>query len=370
MSRKPDRPQAPHVARAVQAAMSRPGSVQPSRPVGSGGPAPHVARAVQAVAQPRAARPAVPAPGRLAPHVAGAVQSAGRQPGAVQPRAALPARPVPSPAPPPPRPQPVRATAPVIQRMEEVAMDLSGGGEGGEGGKEPTRRSSRRLVPSSAHDDFRRLLHAKLDGFLQGGGDNPGVLDNVAAAFDPPDGNGMVSRNCSAVCTVAGQSYIAWNSPKPGLLADPHEADPTRLLWRGQLQAVGGADSTKHAEMKLLDATNIAVNGGYIGLSKAGGCCPLCASVMAIANGVTTRGRHTNKPTNWKMPEWLKTPIRICLYLGSEMVQSLSVLYPDWLTLTAAPSPNLQLGVVITFHQGDNWGRAILEIEDAIRRWL
>jgi len=224
---------------------------------------------------------------------------------------------------------------------------------------------TRRRVPTDARETFRSKLSEKLQPYLSGGSDNPGALDTIAAALDPSttDSEGKViqSRNCAAVCDITGRRYVAWNSPKPGLLV----ATPPHIT--GHEIAVGGADSTKHAEMKLLDDTTIATAGGYIGLSKPGGCCPLCASVIDQVTGVTTRGRHTTKPTNWKMPEWLKVPSRLFFYLGVDAAKALSVLHPDWYTMRMGGEyPTLTL----TIARGHNWHAAVAEVESAFRAWV
>ena len=225
---------------------------------------------------------------------------------------------------------------------------------------------TRRRVPTDARANFRSKLAAKLQPYLSGGSDNPGVLDTVAAALDPSTtdhmGKIIQSRNCAAVCDIGVRRYVAWNSPKPGLLV----ATPPHIT--GHEIAVGGTDSTKHAEMKLLDDTTIATAGGYIGLSKPGGCCPLCASVIDQVTGVTTRGRHTNKPTNWKMPEWLKEPNRLFRYLGRDAADALSVLHPHWYITVRLTFEGRE--VISGLIPGSDWHNAVAEVESAFRAWV
>jgi len=153
--------------------------------------------------------------------------------------------------------------------------------------------------------------------------DNAAEIDRVAAQLTPA--SGPSAANCAAVYRD-DHDLVAWNTNLLTKARDYYgcNAGPGAGVWDYVTDNTLG----KHAEMKILDdqafneMTGGNFSGVYIGISKP--CCLPCAAVMAIA-GISTRGRHADKNTNWAFPRYiLDSEDRWKRFLGAKATEALA----------------------------------------------
>lgn len=174
-------------------------------------------------------------------------------------------------------------------------------------------RKRKRNVPfSDILPDLISDVRKHLVAFVGPVTDNPQPLDAEAAALVPAEGPS--AANCAAVWVQAnGRRAVAWNSVK--------KPAADKLYGIGAWDYVADASNIKHAEIKLMDADQATYMGAmfdtYIGISKP--CCLPCAAIMKI-EGIKTRGRHSDKNTNWDFPNIYKVDMgRMEEFLGAEV---------------------------------------------------